>query len=169
VNAAASPAGEDPANAVAKPVTASSRVTHNSSGTGRFIPGAECLGWRSWTVSGILTRIRMGKLGRIGLEPAQRYERARPGELININVKKLGRIHNGAEDRFNGNPGSEPRPATFSTGPRRPGHDIFPSALPTPDSRPRKPPQENYDNTCSATTNAPKPLSGASTKKTPPW
>ena len=34
------------------------------------------------TVSGILARIRMGKLGRIGLEPAVRYERERPGELI---------------------------------------------------------------------------------------
>src|SRR6202161_3871662 len=44
------------------------------------------------TVSGILTRIGMGKLGRIGLEPAQRYERARPGELVHIDVKKLGRI-----------------------------------------------------------------------------
>ena len=44
------------------------------------------------TVSGILTRIGMGKLGRLGLEPAERYERARPGELIHIDVKKLGRI-----------------------------------------------------------------------------
>jgi hypothetical protein len=34
----------------------------------------------------------MGKLGRLGLEPPQRYERARPGELIHIDVKKLGRI-----------------------------------------------------------------------------
>ena len=34
----------------------------------------------------------MGKLGRLGLEPAQRYERERPGELIHIDVKKLGRI-----------------------------------------------------------------------------
>jgi hypothetical protein len=33
------------------------------------------------TVSGILTRIGMGKLGRLGLEPAVRYERQRPGEL----------------------------------------------------------------------------------------
>jgi Integrase core domain len=40
----------------------------------------------------ILTRIRRGKLGRIGLERAHRYERARPGELIHIDVKKLGRI-----------------------------------------------------------------------------
>jgi hypothetical protein len=38
----------------------------------------------------------MGKLGRIGLEPAQRYERARPGELLHIDVKKLGRIQGGA-------------------------------------------------------------------------
>jgi transposase InsO family protein len=53
---------------------------------------AECLGMALSTVSGILTRIGMGKLGRIGLEPAQRYERARPGELIHIDVKKLGRI-----------------------------------------------------------------------------
>jgi transposase InsO family protein len=44
------------------------------------------------TVSGILARIGMGKLGRIGLEPVERYERARPGELIHIDVKKLGRI-----------------------------------------------------------------------------
>jgi hypothetical protein len=51
------------------------------------------------TVSGILTRIGMGKLGRLGLEPAQRYERARPGGLIHIDVKKLGRIQGGAGKR----------------------------------------------------------------------
>jgi transposase InsO family protein len=54
------------------------------------------------TVSGILTRIGMGKLGRLGLEPAQRYERARPGELIHIDVKKLGRIQGGAGHRMTG-------------------------------------------------------------------
>src|SRR5437763_1082242 len=53
---------------------------------------AECLRMALSTVSGILTRIGMGKLGRLGLEPAARYERARPGELIHIDVKKLGRI-----------------------------------------------------------------------------
>jgi transposase InsO family protein len=51
------------------------------------------------TVSGILTRIGMGRLGRLGLEPAQRYERKRPGELIHIDVKKLGRIEGGAGKR----------------------------------------------------------------------
>ena len=66
---------------------------------------AECLGMALSTVSGILARIGMGKLGRLGLEPAQRYERARPGELIHIDVKKLGRIHDGAGHRFTGKPG----------------------------------------------------------------
>jgi transposase InsO family protein len=54
------------------------------------------------TVSGILTRIGMGRLGRLGIEPAQRYERARPGELIHIDVKKLGRIERGAGKRIFG-------------------------------------------------------------------
>jgi transposase InsO family protein len=53
---------------------------------------AEVLGMAVSTVSGILTRIGMGRLGRLGLEPAQRYERERPGELIHIDVKKLGRV-----------------------------------------------------------------------------
>jgi transposase InsO family protein len=60
---------------------------------------ADCLEMALSTVSGILTRIGMGKLGRLGLEPAQRYERARPGELLHIDVKKLGRIQGGAGKR----------------------------------------------------------------------
>ena len=54
------------------------------------------------TVSGILTRIGMGRLGRLGLEPAERYERSAPGELIHIDVKKLGRIEGGAGKRVTG-------------------------------------------------------------------
>jgi transposase InsO family protein/transposase len=53
---------------------------------------AETLAMPLSTVSGILARIGMGRLGRLGLQPAVRYERARPGELIHIDVKKLGRI-----------------------------------------------------------------------------
>jgi transposase InsO family protein len=53
---------------------------------------AETLQMALSTVSGILTGIDMGRLGRLGLEPARRYERARPGELIHIDIKKLGRI-----------------------------------------------------------------------------
>jgi transposase InsO family protein len=70
------------------------------------------------TVSGILTRIGMGKLGRLGLEPAQRYERERPGELIHIDVKKLGRIQGGAGKRMTGRPHSTPR-LTDKAGTRR--------------------------------------------------
>ena len=43
---------------------------------------AEVLGMALSTASGILTKIGMGWLGRLGLEPAVRYERERPGELI---------------------------------------------------------------------------------------
>jgi transposase InsO family protein len=63
---------------------------------------AECLGMALSTISGILTRIGMGKLGRLGLESVQRYERARPGELLHIDVKKLGRIQGGAGHRASG-------------------------------------------------------------------
>ena len=66
---------------------------------------AEVLSMAPSTVSGILTKIGMGKLGRLGLEPAQRYERERPGELIHIDVKKLGRIHDGAGHRVTGKRG----------------------------------------------------------------
>ena len=57
---------------------------------------AETLGMALSTVSGILRRIGMGKLGRLGLEQPVRYERSRPGELVHIDVKKLGRIKGGA-------------------------------------------------------------------------
>ncbi len=54
------------------------------------------------TVSGVLKRLGMGKLGRLGLEPAARYERQLPGELVHIDVKKLGRIEGGAGKRVTG-------------------------------------------------------------------
>ncbi len=66
---------------------------------------SETLGMALSTVSGILTQIGMGKLGRLGLEPAVRYERQVPGELIHIDVKKLGRIHDGAGHRVHGKRG----------------------------------------------------------------
>lgn len=53
---------------------------------------AETLGMPLSTVSGILTRIGIGRLGRLGLEQPVRYERSRPGELVHVDVKKLGRI-----------------------------------------------------------------------------
>ena len=76
---------------------------------------AETLDMALSTVSGILTRIGMGKLGRLGLEPAQRYERARPGELIHIDVKKLGRIQGGAGKRVRDGPGAPTTPPSSRT------------------------------------------------------
>src|SRR3954470_15937032 len=67
---------------------------------------AETLGMPLSTVSGILTRLGMGRLGRFGLEPAIRYERSRPGELVHIDVKKLGRIA-GAGHRVTGDRSSQ--------------------------------------------------------------
>ena len=78
---------------------------------------AEALGMPATTVSGILTRSGLGRLGRLGLEPARRYERSRPGELVHIDVKKLGRISvRGAGHRVTGN-----RKSQFSVGSKRLG------------------------------------------------
>jgi len=67
---------------------------------------ADLLGLPCSTISAVLKRLGMGKLGRLGLEPAVRYERARPGELIHIDVKKLGRIAGGAGKRITGGNGN---------------------------------------------------------------
>jgi transposase InsO family protein len=54
---------------------------------------AETLAMPASTVSGILTRIGLGKLWRLEpLEPPNRYEKQRPGELVHVDVKKLARI-----------------------------------------------------------------------------
>ena len=63
---------------------------------------AETLGMALSTVSGILTRRGLGRLGRLGLEQPLRYERSRPGELVHIDVKRLGRIQGGAGKRVTG-------------------------------------------------------------------
>ena len=63
---------------------------------------AECLRMPLSTVSAVLSRAGLGRLGRIGLEPAVRYERQRPGELVHIDIKKLGRIEGGAGKRVGG-------------------------------------------------------------------
>ena len=67
---------------------------------------AECLQMPLSTVSGVLTRIGLGKLSRLEPpEPPNRYERRHAGELIHIDVKKLGRIERGAGHRVTGNRG----------------------------------------------------------------
>jgi transposase InsO family protein len=80
---------------------------------------AEVLGMALSTVSGILTRSGMGRLGRLGLESARRYERSRPGELVHIDVKKLGRIEGGAGWRVRGGHQHYNRTFTDRDGHRR--------------------------------------------------
>jgi hypothetical protein len=56
------------------------------------------------TVAAILTRIGLGRLAALEPRPpANRYEKKRPGELVHIDVKKLGRISaKGAGHRVTG-------------------------------------------------------------------
>src|SRR2546428_6148559 len=70
----------------------------------------ECLAMPLSTVSAVLTRIGLGKRSRLEPpEPPNRYERKLPGELLHIDVKKLGRIglpgHPGNGDRRKRSPG----------------------------------------------------------------
>ena len=54
---------------------------------------ARCLGLPLSTVGGVLRRLGLGRLKRIDPPaPAVRYQRARPGELVHIDTKKLGKI-----------------------------------------------------------------------------
>jgi len=54
---------------------------------------AELLSMPLSTVSAVLKREGLGRLSRLEApEPPNRYERSRPGELIHLDVKKLGRI-----------------------------------------------------------------------------
>jgi transposase InsO family protein len=61
--------------------------------------GAEiafCLQMAGSTVSAVLARVGLGKLSRLEPpEPPNRYERRHPGELLHVDVKKLGRIPTG--------------------------------------------------------------------------
>ena len=52
----------------------------------------ELLEMATSTVSAVLKRIGLGKLSRLSPKKIKRYEKDRPGELIHIDVKKLGRI-----------------------------------------------------------------------------
>jgi transposase InsO family protein len=54
---------------------------------------ATVLGMALSTVSAVLKRVGLGKRSRLEPpEPPNRYERRHPGELIHVDVKKLGRI-----------------------------------------------------------------------------
>jgi transposase InsO family protein len=72
------------------------------------------------TVSAVLKRLGMSRLGRLGLEPAQRYEHQLPGSLIHTDIKKLGRIQGGAGKKITGRHGTNGSPSfTDDHGKRR--------------------------------------------------
>ena len=61
------------------------------------------------TVSRILRRLGLSRLKALEpIEPPRRYERERPGELIHIDIKKLGRI-GGVGHRITGDPSKRAR------------------------------------------------------------
>ena len=63
---------------------------------------ARTLGMARSTVGLILRRLGLGRLALLDPKPPIiRYERDRPGEMIHLDIKKLGRI-NGVGHRFTG-------------------------------------------------------------------
>ena len=69
------------------------------------VPIAAKLNMPASTVHAVLTRCRLNRLShidRVTGEPARRYERERPGELIHVDVKKLGNIPDGGGWRYLG-------------------------------------------------------------------
>ena len=83
------------------------------------VPIGARLGVPASTVHAVLVRCRLNRLthiDRVTGEPARRYERSRPGELIHVDVTKFGNIPDGGGWRFVGieqgwaQPAGHPRP-----------------------------------------------------------
>jgi transposase InsO family protein len=65
---------------------------------------ADALGLPLSTVGDVLRRLGLGRLPSLTVRPPiVRYERERPGELLHIDAKKLGRIVGGVGHRITGN------------------------------------------------------------------
>jgi transposase InsO family protein len=83
------------------------------------------LGLHASTVYGVLRRAGLSVLARLDRTTRSviRYERSRPGELVHLDIKKLGRIPDGGGKRFD--PGfAETGAGRKSSGPKR-GHDYI--------------------------------------------
>ena len=89
------------------------------------VPIGAKLGMPASTVHAVLVRCRLNRLthiDRVTGEPARRYERCRPGELLHVDVTKFGNIPDGGGWRFVGieqgyaqpaaPPGTGPGPGT---------------------------------------------------------
>ena len=71
------------------------------------------------TVCAVLKRLGMNRLGRLGLEPARRYEHELPGALLHTDIKKLGRIVGSAGKQVTGGTGRYVARRTDKDGIRR--------------------------------------------------
>jgi transposase InsO family protein len=60
------------------------------------------LGLASSTVHRILCRLGLNRLRRVSSEPARRYEWESPGDLVHLDIKRLGRIGEGGGKRIHG-------------------------------------------------------------------
>ena len=89
---------------------------------------ADRLGLASSTVHAVLVRCRINRLTHIDRatgEPIRRYEHEQPGDLIHVDVKKLGKVPDGGGWRYVGRQqGEKNRAATAArTGSRSKAHD----------------------------------------------
>jgi transposase InsO family protein len=81
------------------------------------------------TVHRVLTRHDMPRLAWLDRptgEPIRRYERARPGELLHVDVKKIGRLRPGGGWRAHGRDSLERRQARYGT---RVGYEYIHAAI----------------------------------------
>ena len=81
----------------------------------------ERLGMPSSTVHAVLVRCRLNRLSHLDRatgEPIRRYEHERPGDLIHVDVKKLGRVPDGGGWRYVGRQQGEKNRAATPDRPR---------------------------------------------------
>jgi transposase InsO family protein len=88
---------------------------------------ADRLGMPSSTVHAVLVRCRINRLSHVDRasgEPIRRYEHDKPGDLIHVDVKKLGNVPDGGGWRYLGRRqgGKNSRATANRTGKRTSGH-----------------------------------------------
>jgi transposase InsO family protein len=84
------------------------------------------LGLAASTVHAVLVRCRINRLAhvdRLTGEPVRRYEHAQPGDLLHVDVKKLGNIPDGGGWRYLGRPEGRKNRAATPNKPRTRHHN----------------------------------------------
>jgi hypothetical protein len=92
---------------------------------------APLVGLPASTVYRVLCRHRLHRLAWLDRptgQPVRRYEWAQPGELVHVDVKKLGRLRDGGGHHVHGRDSTQHRSAPRSGG-RRVGYDYIHAAV----------------------------------------